>query len=122
MRFIVDECSGPAVVRWLSENGHDVFSVYDEARGLSDDAILDKAVAENWINVTNDRDFGEKVFRSGRAHGGVVYLRLQDERAARKIEALASLLRRHLAALEGAFVVVTESQVRFAGPPSKSSS
>jgi predicted nuclease of predicted toxin-antitoxin system len=27
MRFLVDECTGPAVARWLREQGHDVFSV-----------------------------------------------------------------------------------------------
>lgn len=117
MRFIVDECTGPAVAQWLGEQGHEVYSVYEQARGLSDDAILNKAVAERWIIVTNDRDFGEKVFRSGRAHGGVIYLRLQDERAPRKIEALDSLLHRYSDSLVDAFVVVTESQVRFACPP-----
>jgi len=32
MRFLVDECTGPKVARWLREQGHEVFSVYDEAR------------------------------------------------------------------------------------------
>lgn len=40
MRFIVDECTGPTVARWLRGEGHDVFSVYDEARGLTDADIL----------------------------------------------------------------------------------
>jgi TusA-related sulfurtransferase len=30
------ECTGPDVARWLSAQGHEVFSVYDEARGASD--------------------------------------------------------------------------------------
>jgi len=33
MRSLVDECTGPAVARWLREQSHDVFSVYDEAQG-----------------------------------------------------------------------------------------
>ncbi|CAD7781043.1 hypothetical protein BLFGPEAP_02694 [Candidatus Methanoperedenaceae archaeon GB50] len=32
MRFLVDECTGPAVARWSQRLHHDVFSVYDEAR------------------------------------------------------------------------------------------
>ena len=35
MRFIVDECTGSAVARWLQAEGHDVYSVYEEARGLA---------------------------------------------------------------------------------------
>ena len=43
MRFLVDECTGPAVAAWLREQGHDVFSVFDSARGMSDDDIIGKA-------------------------------------------------------------------------------
>lgn len=32
MRFLVDECTGPVVARWLLEQKHEVFSVYDAAR------------------------------------------------------------------------------------------
>jgi predicted nuclease of predicted toxin-antitoxin system len=40
MRFLVDECIGPFSARWLKEQGHDVFSVFDEQRGMDDDEIL----------------------------------------------------------------------------------
>lgn len=43
MRFIVDECTGPAVAHWLRQEGHEVFSVYEEARGMDDDEIIQKA-------------------------------------------------------------------------------
>ena len=33
MRFLVDECTGPAVARWLRQQGYEVFSVYEQARG-----------------------------------------------------------------------------------------
>ncbi len=82
MRFLVDECTGPAVARWLrDEQGHEVFSVYEEARGAEDDLIIDKAYAEGWILITNDKDFGEKVFKERRPHRGIILLRLEDERA-----------------------------------------
>ena len=47
MRFLVDECTGSRVAAWLREIGHDAFSVYDKARGATDDEILSKAFAEN---------------------------------------------------------------------------
>jgi predicted nuclease of predicted toxin-antitoxin system len=47
MRFLVDECTGSKVARWLREQGYEVFSVYDEARGISDDEVLEKALTEN---------------------------------------------------------------------------
>lgn len=63
MRFFIDECTGPAVARWLRQNQHEVFSVYEEARGMQDDEIIQKAFVENRILITNDKDFGEKVYR-----------------------------------------------------------
>ncbi len=68
MKFLVDECTGPAVARWLEQRGHDVFSVYDEARGIDDNKIIEIAQAEERILITNDRGFGEKVFRERRPH------------------------------------------------------
>jgi len=114
LRFLVDECTGPAVARWLrEERGHEVFSVFDESRGADDDDIIAKAFAEEWIVITNDKDFGEKVFREGRSHKGVIFLRLRNERATNKIEVLRRLLECHAKHLPNRFVVATESLVRF---------
>ena len=114
MRFLVDECTGPAVARWLRQEGHEVFSVYEEARGITDNDIIQKAFGENWILVTNDKGFGEKVFRERHPHRGVVLLRLEDEREASKVETMQRLLRDHSEQLPERFVVVTEMRVRFA--------
>jgi predicted nuclease of predicted toxin-antitoxin system len=114
MRFLVDESTGPWVARWLGEEGHDVFSVYDQSRGIPDDEIIQKASREGWILITNDKDFGDKVYRENHPHNGVVLLRLADERSTAKIETLRKLLSRYSDRLEGAFVVVTETKIRFA--------
>jgi len=116
MRFLVDESTGPSVAKWLRENGHEVFSVFNEARGMQDADILQKAFTDNWILVTNDKDFGEKVYRERQPHRGVVLLRLEDERAFVKIEIIRRLLERYADNLRENFVVVTESRVRFARP------
>lgn len=113
MRFLVDESTGPATARWLRDEGHEVFSVYELARGMTDDAIIQKAYAENWILITNDKDFGEQVYRERRQHRGVVLLRLEDERATVKIKVLEQLLANHADHLVDRFVVVTEKRVRF---------
>jgi predicted nuclease of predicted toxin-antitoxin system len=115
MRFLVDECTGPRVADWLRGQSHEVFSVYDDARGMDDDTILAKAYSERWVLITNDKDFGERVYREGRPHHGVVLLRLQDERASSKIEALEKLLENFADQVCDRFIVVTERRVRFRG-------
>ena len=114
MRFLVDECTGPAVARWLRQQSHDVFSVYEKARGMEDDQIIQKAFDENWILNTNDKDFGEKAYRERYPHRGIVLLRLDDERTGNKIDALRSLLRDYSERIPESFVVVAETRVRFA--------
>ncbi len=114
MRFLVDECTGPAVACWLREQGHEVFSVYEEARGMRDGDILRKAFDENWILITNDKDFGEKVYRERCSHRGVVLLRLADECVSSKIDVIRRLLEDYPKQLAGHFVVATEARVRFA--------
>ena len=63
MRFLVDECTGPAVAQWLRIQNHDVISVYDEIRGADDRDVIRKAFEQDRILITNDKDFGELVFR-----------------------------------------------------------
>lgn len=112
MRFLVDECTGPAVARWLRGEGHDVFSVFEEARGMQDDTVIAKAFEENRILITNDKDFGEKVYRRRRPHGGILLLRLNDERAVNKINVVRRLLDAHGDELTDCFVVATETRIR----------
>lgn len=116
MRFLVDECTGPKVAAWLRGEGHEVFSVFDEARGIEDEEVIQKAYDENWILITNDKDFGEKVYRERRQHRGVIFMRLENERAGNKIQVLRQLLESYANRFEDQFVVVTETQVRFARP------
>lgn len=52
MRFLVDENAGPSLAQWLRSQGHEVFSVYESARGMNDDQIIQKAFADHWIIIT----------------------------------------------------------------------
>ena len=113
MRFLVDECTGPTVAEWLRTEGHEVFSVFDEAQGIEDDEVIQKAYTESWILITNDKDFGEKVYREQHPHRGVILMRLEDERAVNKIEVLRRLLDQYSDKVADRFVVVTETRVRF---------
>ncbi|MBU0701191.1 DUF5615 family PIN-like protein [bacterium] len=114
MRFIVDECTGHAVACWLREQGHEVFSVYEKARGSGDGEIIQKAFEENWILLTNDKDFGEKVYRERLPHNGVILLRLVDERTHNKIRVIRQTIKDYAEQIADHFLVVTETQVRLA--------
>lgn len=117
MRFLVDENTGVVVSRWLRSLGYEVFSVYEEVRGIDDDKIIRKAFDENWILITSDKDFGEKVYRERYPHRGIIFLRLENERSANKVAVLQRFLDNYCDQVADNFVVVTERRVRFAKMP-----
>ncbi len=108
----MDENVGPSVADWLTKQHHDVSSIYEDYRGESDTFVLDKAQFEERILITNDKDFGEMVFRHKRPHSGVILLRLANEQPMKTIAALRGLLERYSDQLAENFVVVTETAVR----------
>jgi predicted nuclease of predicted toxin-antitoxin system len=112
MRFVVDESTGQSVVDELRRLGHDVFSIQEIFPGLDDPPILDIAVKEDRIVVTNDKDFGELVYRSGLPHVGILLFRLQDESAANRVRMMRKVLWACSDKLSNNFVVASESKIR----------
>jgi len=97
-----------SVVACLRDEGHDAVAVVEVMPEADDKEILDHAVAEGRIVVTNDKDFGELVFRSGWEHRGVVLLRLRDERAENKARIMKIVLARVGERLRNHYIVATE--------------
>lgn len=117
MRFLIDECTGPEVAKWLRIDGHDVFSIYEEARGIDDDEVIKIAFENNRILITDDKGFGEKVFRYSQQHNGVILLRLEDESPHNKKLSLQRLLDNYSDRIAGNFIVVTETKIRIIHMP-----
>jgi predicted nuclease of predicted toxin-antitoxin system len=116
MKFLVDECVGSSVAKFLKDNNQEVFSVFDDWRGATDEAILFKCLVENFILITSDKDFGEMVYRQKKVHKGVILLRCEPNKFSKKIEVLEKLLQNYGNKLENNFVVVTNEKVRIIEP------
>lgn len=112
MQFVVDESTGAAVTAFLRGLGHDVLAVAEAMPQASDENILARAVLDARIVVTNDKDFGELVFRDRKTHAGIVLLRLEDESPDNRVAVMQAVLQQHAAQLPGRFVVATEKHIR----------
>lgn len=112
MRFVVDESTGVSVVEYLRSVGHDVLAVAEAMPQADDQDILGRAVSEGRIVVTNDKDFGELIYRSGYEHCGVLLLRLRDESPSSRVRVVKAVLAQYGDRLEGHFTVATEGGVR----------
>ena len=112
MRFLVDECTGTSVADWLKSEKHEVFSVFEQWRGVSDDEIIEKCQNEDYILITSDKDFGEMVFRNQKVHNGIILLRCEPNIFKKRIEVLKKLIQNYSDSLQNNFVEVTNDKVR----------
>jgi predicted nuclease of predicted toxin-antitoxin system len=116
MKFVVDESTGDSVVAELRRLGYDALSIHETFPGLDDPPILDIAFAEDRIVVTNDKDFGELVYRSGLPHAGVILFRLDDESAKNRVRMMKEVLRLCGNNLKDNFIVASERKIRIRRP------
>lgn len=112
VKFLVDESTGAQVAEALQTAGYDTVYVGRVMPGAKDKKILARAYAEGRILVTNDKDFGERVYRSREPHAGVILLRLRKDVPQRRIAVLRRLIVSVGQGLQGKFTVATESRVR----------
>lgn len=112
MKFLLDESADLPLAFHLRQLGHDVKAIArDYPRSLEDPDVLAIARQEQRILITNDRDFGELVFRQRLPHCGVILFRLEDERIPIKTAWLDHVLANHSDRLEH-FIVITHGGVR----------
>lgn len=88
LKLLIDVNVGFLVETWLRENGYDISSVRDLDPTQPDNEILSKAVAEQRIVITLDKDFGELVYKSRLPHAGVLLLRLDTATSREKLSSL----------------------------------
>ena len=117
MRFVADEGCDFAVVRALRAAGHDVTAILEISPRAQDTAIIDLAVREHRVLLTEDKDFGELVYANARAASGVILLRFPGNVRATLPTAVTTLVREKGEQLSGCFIVVQPGRIRIGRSP-----
>jgi predicted nuclease of predicted toxin-antitoxin system len=117
MEFLADESCAMPVIRALREAGHDVVAIAEIATGSTDDQVLERAVKEERVLITEDRDFGELVYARGRSSLGVILLRFHSRALLAKTGTLLEAISRLGSRLESSFTVVEPGRVRISSRP-----
>lgn len=112
MKFVADEGVDRQIVLRLRQDGHTIHYVAEMEPGIPDNAVLELANKERAILLTNDKDFGEIVFREHRVTSGVVLIRLAGLSASAKAEKVSIAIRKQEAGLSEAFSVITPQAIR----------
>jgi predicted nuclease of predicted toxin-antitoxin system len=112
VRWLADECVAAPLVAFLRTHGHDVLYVTETTAGLSDSDVIALALREKRLLLTEDKDFGDLVFRRERAIPGVVLMRIDPENAGLKMIRLKAAIERYGEGLFGRYMVIDEGRFR----------
>ncbi len=112
MNILVVESVDRQVVDRLRRDGHEVIYVAELERGISDEAVLQRANEQESLLLTVDKDFGELTYRQKLIHHGVVLIRLAGLSSQTKAEVVAQALQERGSEFVNAFTVISPAMIR----------
>lgn len=112
MQWLFDECVDVALVEQLRRAGHDVAYVADISPRASDLEVMERAARDSRLLLTEDKDFGDLVFRQRRPVPGLLLLRIGPTQRQRKAERLLAAIDRFGGELFGHYTVIEVARFR----------
>ena len=112
MKLVADESVDRQIIDLLRLDGLEVIAIAEIAAGSTDEDVLARAVSEQALLLTADKDFGDLVFRQGLAAEGVVLARLSGLSQQTRAEHVRDAFRQHSHLFPGAFTVIEYGGVR----------
>jgi len=112
MDLVADEGIESQIVERLRQDGFTVYYVAEESPRAEDSAILQEANSRQALLLTNDKDFGDLVFRQSLVHAGVILLRLAGLSSNAKAETVSTALRERTQEMIDSFSVITPGLIR----------
>lgn len=112
MRFLANENFPLPSVHLLRHAGYDVISISEESPGILDTQVLARAVAEQRIILTFDRDYGELIYRRQQPAAAVLYLRYDPDTPQEPASHLLRLLQIAGLTLVHQFTVADRERIR----------
>lgn len=90
-----------------------MMSLLERNPGASDDEVLLEAYNEERIMLTEDKDFGELVYRLKKPSKGIILIRMDVKERHMKWLRLKKLIENYEERLPGHFVVIDTQRFRF---------
>ncbi len=112
LSFIVDESIDHRIVQLLREADLEIHSVAEISPGTADQSVIELAVEKRSIILTDDKDFGEMVFRQSQDCPGVILLRLAGLDFITRAQLIIDVIKKLGEDIKGKFVVLNPERVR----------
>ena len=117
--FLADESCDFGVVLALRAAGFRVTAVSEVAPGSDDNVVIDLSDRERSILITEDKDFGQLVYASGRESAGVLLVRYPFFLRSRLFKDIVQIVRQRGNELAGAFTVMQPGRIRIGRMPGR---
>lgn len=112
MKILADENIEAEIVDAHRLAGHSVSDIKATAPGIEDSDVLRIAADHGAVLLTNDKDFGELIYRDHFVSKGVILLRFGKLEMAERTDLLLGVLAERKVEMNGAFTVITTTGVR----------
>ena len=110
--ILADESVDYQIVKALRQVGYSVLAIVEISPSISDAAVLEMAVENNALLLTEDKDFGELVYRLGMEHCGILLIRLTEYSSQEKTKVTVSAIQKYYDQLKNTFAVLNENKLR----------
>jgi predicted nuclease of predicted toxin-antitoxin system len=109
-QIVADESVDFRIVIQLRKAGMTVYSVSEQQPSIKDEQVLALACDSNALLLTEDKDFGELVFRLQLPHRGILLIRILKPDL--KISSVAETVLRHYPEMLNKFSVINDTKLR----------
>ena len=108
MKFLIDANLDRKFTGIINKAGYDAVFINDLQTKAPDEDVLAIAEREKIIIITNDKDFGELIFKMGKPSAGIILFRTSITDPEKRFD----LVKDSLGKAEGKFIVVKEGQIK----------
>jgi len=106
MKFLLDSCISFFAVQALRDAGMQAVWIPETGNDPGDEVIIEKALRENFVLVTADKDFGELVFYKGMDPPTII--RLVNIPAKRQGELLLRIIEKYKKEIETISIITAD--------------
>lgn len=112
MRFLAYESRDFSVVRALRSVDHDVIAIAEVSPREEDDAVMERAVSDRRILITEDKDFGQVVYAKHAKNGWGNFHSVPGRARRSLADTVVKVVRQRGQRLIGSFTVLQPGRVR----------
>jgi predicted nuclease of predicted toxin-antitoxin system len=110
--IVADESVDGNIVAHLKTLSYQIHYIPQHTPGIPDLEVLETAIQNDALLLTEDKDFGELVYRLRLPHCGILLLRLAGVETSKKCSLVEFALRENEAMLKNKFAVLDENKLR----------